>query len=254
MVFANGAAPPGPWIWITRTEPGASRLAHALTTNGYRTLKAPVLRIEPRPPKSSLRSRYDLVIVVSEQAVRWAPEPLWDRAAQVVAIGPRTAAALADAGVNSSYPTLATAEGLLDGPLRAQLQAGQSVALVRGVGGRGVLPGALRAAGLVLDELVVYERIRRPAAEIERNADGNLSPLEPGTIGALVASSGDGLQHALSLAPHAVDVPVLVPSRRVERLAESLGVHQPVLCDGAGNEAVLAALNLNRETRALRNR
>ena len=66
-------------VWITRTEPGATRLAAAVEQLGFTALKAPVLRIEPccaKPPQGP----FDFALFVSEHAVVHAAANGWRHA------------------------------------------------------------------------------------------------------------------------------------------------------------------------------
>ena len=261
-------------IWVTRSEPGASRQAEVLRAAGYEVFKAPVLCVEPLPARLPERN-FDRYIVLSEQGVRHAPEGLWSADRRVIAIGQRTAAALEAFGVAAEVPATATAEGLLDGPLAVSATAGLEVLIVRGRGGRDLLPRALRDRGISVTELVVYERITA-VSDRERFLNSAAAKLaaEPGKIGAIVASSGEGMAAATALlrdprmedqpgkqserqpewqwAPALNNVPLLVPSARVAAQAFELGWKQVLECAGAGDDAVLAALEENLATRALR--
>lgn len=238
--------------WVTRSEPGAGRLTSALGAAGYPVINAPVLSIEQRPPPP-LAPRYALALVLSEQAVRLAPAALWARCDEVLAVGPRTALVLAEQGIAAGAPLDATSEGLLLGPLADRDWAGLRVALVRGGGGRELLRDALTAAGALVDDLAVYDRRAvLSLAELRLNQPAGAEPIEPGKIGAIIASSGDGLLAAARLALAALTVPVLVPSARVAQLAAEQGFSEVLECPGAGPDAVLQTLNANAVTGQLR--
>ena len=98
-------------VWVTRTEPGASRLAAALRAAGHTVWTRPTLDIEhlaaPPPP-----GEFALTVFLSEHAVAgafangWAPGP-------AMAIGTATAAALRTHGVCPLLPAAATSEGVI---------------------------------------------------------------------------------------------------------------------------------------------
>ncbi|MEM1230353.1 MAG: uroporphyrinogen-III synthase [Pseudomonadota bacterium] len=222
-------------LWVTRSQPGAQRLASTLEDAGYPCLVAPVLRIEPRPAES-LPARISVAVALSEHAVQHAPVDLWARAETVIAVGARTAAVLAERGVHGSIPQVASSEGLLSGPLAPWLAAPEAVAapvaLVSGYGGRTVLRDALRDAGLDVCCIEVYERcvVAEPPAGLDR-------------VRALVVSSGDGFSAASRLwcpGDQQPDVPVFAPSQRVAAMAARLGFSRAYDCAGADPQSVLA--------------
>ncbi len=93
-------------VWVTRTEPGASRLAARLDSVGYRVLNQPLLRIEgcPEPELRSLARNagsFDLIIVVAAHAANFAMPMILDQgggkapdAPRWLAVGEQTAEAL----------------------------------------------------------------------------------------------------------------------------------------------------------------
>ena len=225
---------PSPRIWITRSEPGATRLAQVLHAAGYRTLTAPVLGIEPLALSAPLPQRIDVAIALSEHAVNHAATELWRRAQQVVAVGAQTARALAQRGYPAALPEVASSEGLLAGPLKGLVEEGSVVALVAGAGGRRVLQEALQQVGATVYEALVYRRVALTEP-----------PSGLGSVDAIVVSSGDGFKAAgrLWFATSARrDVPVFAPSKRVAEQALAIGFDAAINCGGADPESVLATL------------
>lgn len=159
-------------IAVTRARAQASRLSSMLRDLGAEVVESPVIRTEPIPGGPVDGSRYDLVCVTSMNT----PPLLRDRiggdvrtlaGVRVAAIGPGTAAALADVGLIADLvSTDAVSEGLL-----ATLQE----AFGEGLGGlRILLPGAedsrnvlvdgLRASGATVDVVPLYRTVaERPA-------------------------------------------------------------------------------------------
>jgi uroporphyrinogen III methyltransferase/synthase len=178
----------GVTVVVTRAEVQAAALARPLEALGARVLVAPVIRIVPTALGDELRAAaarladYDLAVFTSVNAV----DDFLDRVAEcgaaasslrratVVAIGPKTAAALEardlppdivpDEAVAESAVAALTASGVrLDGAL---------VLFPRAREAREVIPNALRAAGATVDVVVVYEtvgaeRLAVPVGEIE---------------------------------------------------------------------------------------
>ena len=137
-------------VWITRSEPGASRLAARLEAAGYLPLTAPVMAIEPiavSPPADP----FDAAVFVSEQAVapglaalaRAGVDPA---EVQVFAVGPRTAKVLREHGISARYPEPASSEGLL-GLSELVEVSGRGVLLLCGEGGRDLLERELAGRG-----------------------------------------------------------------------------------------------------------
>lgn len=218
-------------VWLTRSEPGASRQAAILKAMGYRCLVAPVLHIEP-VPNDPPGGEFDLLIFLSEHAVRLGLPRLRPGAAQVLAVGARTAEVLAGAGHAVLQPDRPDSEGLLDLPVLAEVR-GSRILLVCGEGGRMLLATELAARGARVERFVCYRRA--PAA-----IDADL-----GSVEAIVAGSADGLTQIARLwfaAGGAPDVPVLVPSRRVGEHGVALGFRNVHDCRGADSAAVLRGL------------
>ena len=122
--------------------------------------------IKPRPDRAAVRAavgpadRYDLVIFVSANAVRFGADMLDQRRdLKVAAVGQATAAALNAAGYRVSLMPSegADSEALLAMPQLAHM-AGQRVLIVRGTGGRELLSEVLTARGAQVQYAEVYTR------------------------------------------------------------------------------------------------
>ena len=229
-------------VWITRSEPGASRLAARLEAAGYLPLTAPVMAIEPiavSPPADP----FDAAVFVSEQAVapglaalaRAGVDPA---EVQVFAVGPRTATVLREHGISARYPEPASSEGLLG--LSELLEvSGRGVLLLCGEGGRDLLERELAARGAAVRRLELYRRRPVPLEDVQAR-------VEPESVSAIVVGSGDGLHWAARVwfaAQGSKRVPLFVPSSRVAKIGEQLGFARVVVCEGAGSDALLAALS-----------
>jgi uroporphyrinogen III methyltransferase/synthase len=161
----------GRTVAVTRARGQVSALARRLEGLGARVVQAPAIRVRPLPGPPLDPTPYDLVCVTSANGA----EGLFERlaaggrdaralaGARVAAIGPATAAALAERGVIADVvPERAVAEALVQAlvqtPVRRALIARASRA-------RDVLPDALRERGAEVDVLDVYETIAEPLAE-----------------------------------------------------------------------------------------
>lgn len=219
-------------LWLTRSQPGADRQAGELSAAGHDVLVAPVLRIEPTGERRP-SDLPDMVIFVSEQAVRHCGALDFCRRAQVFAVGARTREALAERGVDAVSPVQATSEGLLALP-ELERVGNTTVLIVSGEGGRSLLQDALRGRGARVLTFRCYRRRRVTAFD-----------LDPSSVDVLVAASGEGLLAALDVwraAGGGPSLAVLVPSRRVADEAREAGCSRVIECAGADTRAILSAL------------
>ena len=219
-------------VWITRTEPGATRLAAALEQLGLTTFKAPVLRIEPCSVKPPL-GHFDLALFVSEHAVVHAAGNGWIhapwRGCPSAAVGAPASAALREHGVAPCMAAQASAASVFN----ALAAVPERTLIVKGEGGRTVLQRKLQCAGGAVVEWNVYRR-----AAVRPNLAGQ-------EVDAIVASSGaavDAIAEAWFAHRRDAAAPLLVPSPRVAKLAARAGFEDVVVTLGANPAAVAAAL------------
>jgi uroporphyrinogen III methyltransferase / synthase len=154
----------GRTVAVTRARAQASELAARLRALGAAVVEAPAIRIVPLSGETPDLARYDLLCLTSPNGVRLLFERLRDARAlagtTVAAIGPGTARALRDRGVEADVvPRDFTAEGLAE----ALSDVAVSRALVaRASEARDVLPQALRERGTEVDVLALYETVAEP--------------------------------------------------------------------------------------------
>lgn len=217
---------------MTRTEPGAGRLAAALRQEGHGVLLASVLAVVPTgaPPPPG---RFDFVLFVSEHAIRRAVAGGWRQAewadSPCAAIGEVGEAALRDLGIAPCPAGLRDAAGVVAALPKAP---GRSL-IVKGEGGRQLVQNWLRRHGGSVREWNVYRR-RRKTPDIGDEA-----------IDAIVAGSGDALAAIAAVwlgDQRDPGVRLLVPSSRVARQAAGLGFCNIVVTLGANAGSVVAAL------------
>ena len=226
-------------VWITRTEPGATRLAAAIEQLGLTAFKAPVLRIEPgraKPP----RGPFDFALFVSEHAVVYAAANGWLdapwRRCPTAAIGVAASAALQEYGVVPCMAPQADAVGVF----QALPALPGTTLIVKGEGGRDFLQRKLRHDGGTVVEWDVYRR-----TVVKPDLAGE-------DIDAIVASSGEGagaIADAWFSASRSACVPFFVPSQRVAEMAAQAGFENVVVTLGANPTAVGAALASQRIAR-----
>lgn len=217
-------------VWVTRTEPGASRLGTRLADAGFDAWVRPVLDIEPiaAPPPAG---QFALTVFLSGHAVEFAVRNGW-ASTPAMAIGKSTWRTLTRHGINARTPERSSSEGIIsalaDDPP-------ESVMIAAGEGGRGVLEQWLAERGIPVVKWCLYRRVA---------VSGPLAPAE--AIDAIVGSSTAALRVVANMwfaSSRSANVAMLVPSERVAESARDLGFARVVVTDGAGDEAVVAALD-----------
>jgi uroporphyrinogen-III synthase len=224
-------------VWVTRSQPGADRQALALAEHGHSPVVAPVITIS-RLSVAVPRGIFSHIIFLSEHAVRFGVDELQAArvdldSTSVYAVGPGTAARLAEQGIAARVAAIASSEGILALPEFAEL-ADAEILIVAGVGGRKVLAAGLLDRGARVEQLRVYER--QPVAGVA----ADLSDVE-----AIAVASGDGFEFMARVwfaADGRGDVPVFVPSERVAAVGGELGFSRVYTCAGAGVEALVDGL------------
>ena len=218
-------------IWITRTEPGASRLAAQLLEFGYEPLVAPVFEIvalHSSPPPVDT----DLWVFVSTHAVAHVADLRWERSKPSIAVGPATATQLESIKIQSMVPTRHSSDGIYD-LIRSHFNPPMKVTIVCGRDGRKDLVKWLSNDGYVCGEWIVYER--KPA-----HIQINTSLLDAIVIGSGAAVAEVRAQFA---AADKVSIPLVVPSSRDAELAKSLKFILVRISSGASDSSTVEALN-----------
>jgi uroporphyrinogen-III synthase len=239
-------------VLVTRPEGQAEALCEALAARGFTAFAQPLLELQPLPsvgPEAHATienlADYRHIIFISGNAVRFGlPEiqarwPQLPTAVQVYAIGERTAVMLRNGGVEAICASPAmTSEALLSLP-QLQAVAGDKILIVKGEGGRQRLREDLSRRGAAVAELVCYRRL------CPTFAPGELADkLSNWAIERIMISSGEGLCNLLTLLSPAEtinlwSVPVIVPSRRVARMAEEAGFSTVYTAENASDAAML---------------
>jgi uroporphyrinogen III methyltransferase/synthase len=179
----------GKRVVVTRARAQASGLAATLSALGAEVIELPAIRIEPRLDTREVRDAvaalhaYALVCLTSPNGVRLLFEAMADQGrdaralanATVAAIGPGTAAALAERGVIADVvPDRFVAEALVEALTGIDV-AGRPVLVARAAEARDVLPDALAERGANVDVVALYETVREDpepeAVEAAQSAD-----------------------------------------------------------------------------------
>jgi uroporphyrinogen III methyltransferase/synthase len=160
-------------VIVTRPTEQARELVTALTLQGAGTVEVPAIEIgEPADRGAALAKAvsevgtYDWVVLTSPNGARRLLAELPDARAlggvSVAAIGPGTAAALAEGNIQADLvPDRFVAESLLEA-LPAPRTAGEGsgrILLARAAVARDVLPDGLRAAGWEVDVVEAYRTV-----------------------------------------------------------------------------------------------
>lgn len=242
----------GVTVVVTRPAAQSARFIELATAAGATCLAYPTLLIEPLSLTPATlaqlqQRRWDWAIFTSTNAVSQAlsslAQPL---AAKHAAVGRATARALEQAGIDvDARPDNATSEGLLALPEFAHV-AGRGILLVKGAGGRDLLPSELRVRGATVLELEVYRRV---VVEPEPAAMSALRDVIASGRRTVVTATSAEILRALLEHVAATDVtnlraqPLVVPGSRVALEAMRQDWTGPVThAATAEDEAMLAAV------------
>jgi uroporphyrinogen-III synthase len=246
-------------VLVTRPEHQAAHLCQLIEAEGGTAIRYPAITIRPRPDRAAVRAaigpadRYDLLVFVSANAVRFGADILGERRdLKVAAIGQATAAALNASGYRVSLMPEegADSESLLALPQLADLH-GQRVLIVRGVGGRDLLFGAMTERGAQVQYAEVYTR-ETAYPSLERKAE--LEDLwRQGGVRVYTATSVEILEALVGIVtPRCRELmhstALVTGSRRVAEAASRLGLGSPVVtADSPEDSALVGALIRWRE-------
>lgn len=190
-------------IVVTRAREQAGELIGALEALGAEVVAAPTIRIVPLEDLTALRialsppAAYDWIVFTSQNAVQVVCDrlPAWGLAprdlarAAVAAIGPATAQALAQRGVDPALvPGRFIAEAVVAALAARHDLRGKRVLLPRAREARDALPDGLRALGAVVDVIPVYETVRAP-----EDGSALMADVLSGTIDAVTFTSSSSV-------------------------------------------------------------
>ncbi len=205
-------------------------------THAFQAIKSSIMNLD----------LYDVVITVSgnasTQAVQWIDQywPQMPVGLNWLAVGPSSALPFKDLGIAMETPTGNHSEGLLGLPA-LQDMTGKKVLILRGMGGRELLADTLKARGAKVEYCQLYERQALSFA--------------PGEIAALLSdkqihyaliTSGEMAQQLaeqLNNNAHLLKLHLIVPSIRIQNIANSLGFAQVHVCGHIQASTLLACLN-----------
>lgn len=252
-------------VVITRPRRQAEPLAAAVAALGRTPVILPLLDIAPAEDQAALAQAlrglhdYALVAFVSPNAVdaAFAHIDSWPDGVAIAVVGEGSRVALARHGVDETRvrihcprdPTRSDSEQLLQA-LDLALLAGRRVLVVRGDGGRELLPDALRAAGCTVETLAAYRRaVPRPDAALAATLRNLLAGPNDWIVTSSEALRGlvaivEGLASTMDDTISVARLQrqhLIVPHARIADTARALGFASVTLT-GSGDERLLAAL------------
>lgn len=208
----------GRLVVVTRPRAQAQAFATLLEEAGATVLLVPTIVIEPPASWEPLDRALDRIgdyrwaVFTSVNGVEMTRRRLEERGREagllrglrLAAIGPATAGALRDLGLEPEVvPEEYVAEGLAEG-LRRLIRARERVLLARAADTRDVLVRELEAAGAVVDEVPAYRT--RPAQE---DAGELRRALAAGRVAVVTFTSSSTVRHFAGLFP-SEDLPRLL--------------------------------------------
>ena len=247
---------------VTRPSEQAETLVQKIQALGGHACSMPMVEINPLPEDQPIRSavmaldQYSKIVVISHHAARlgmnhienfWPQLPLktdW------FAIGEKTRNTLSAYDVKAFCPETPLDSEALLALDDFQAISGEKILLIKGKGGRELLQKELEARGALVHTLEVYER-KQP----EYTASAVQNKLKQHDINVILTSSGEiltNLAHYLSseqlssekLSEFPKTCRLVVPSQRVEKIAQSMGFQQVYIAQGATDSAMLSVLSL----------
>jgi uroporphyrinogen III methyltransferase/synthase len=196
-------------VLVTRARSQASGLARTLEALGAEVVELPAIRIVPRLESEEVRAAiqdlhaYALVCLTSPNGVRLLFDAMREAGrdaralanATVAAIGPGTAAALAEHGIVADVvPERSVAEALVEALVPVEVE-GRPVLVARAAEARDVLPDALRERGAKVDVVALYETVAEdpdPAALEAAHEAAYVTFTSSSTVRNLMTAIGDG--------------------------------------------------------------
>lgn len=245
------AALAGKRVMITRPGHQAQEFAAAVHARGAQAVLAPLIEIGPpddpqrahRAAASASAGEYDWIVFTSRNAVDAFFENLQKDAAalhgvKVAAIGTKTAAALHARGVDADVVPQSFAGEDLAAALLDQIAPGRRALIFRAQEARAVLPAALKAAGIAVDDVAAYKTSTTSAPDFAAKlaAADVITFTSASTVAAFVSNAGAGAAHAL----HAKTVACIGPV--TAKAARDAGLRVDVVAQEYTVEGLLNAL------------
>lgn len=232
----------------TRPTERGQALTNALIAAGAMVEAIPLVENIPIPLLAEQRQYllnldlYDVVFVVSPTAATLGLSllsdywPQWPVGVQWLAVGEATANVLRSYQLQPIVPQQETSEGLLQLPMIQQLQQGQKMLVLRGQGGRNLVKENLQQQGVKVDYLDLYQR------QVPINSQ-QLWQQQATRPDLAVITSGEILQSWQQLVGEVFkQIPVVVISVRLAKLAQQLGCQQVITAHSTRPEDIITAI------------
>ncbi|MBW2733884.1 MAG: uroporphyrinogen-III synthase [Deltaproteobacteria bacterium] len=237
-------------VVVTRRGEQAEETCARLEALGAAPIRMPTIAIEPvgdlEPLARALAHNPALIVVSSANAVKPLVTALGDRGlqgAQLCSVGPVTRRRLEEAGLEVAIEAEDyRAEGLVE-VLSGRVERGERVLLPVARVTRDVLPAALRARGVVVDVVAVYETV----LPVEGEWSPGLRALTAGEVDGILFSSPSTVRNFSRITGAERDsllasVRVAVIGPVTARACEDLGIDVHVMPARYTLEALLEAL------------
>jgi len=245
----------GKTILVTRPAPRGQFLCELIEAHHGRALFFPTIVFAPPPNQLAFQTaishlhEHDWLIFISPQAVLASVDAIHHAypngltQVKIAAIGAGTTQTLQTAGFTVSLQPDEKwhSEGLLQLPTM-QSVAGQSIAIMRGVGGREKVDQVLAERGAIVTSLFAYERVLP-----EINQASIAEVLNAENLHAAICTSFQGVLNLKTLMGEKhwsflQKIPLLVMSERIKSLAEDLGFQTIWVTPQASDAAILETL------------
>ena len=244
-------------VWVTLTEPSASRLASLMTDAGFAPLVAPATEILPLSWEMPRKTPRSLICLSQHAAVPFlrtfeqCPVELQQRLlahSKVMAVGRRTAGLFRHAGFAVLKPYNESSEGLLT--LRELIPQSQGGLL--SAHDRVWLLGGKEGRNIIYDALM--EQCELTRCDLYQRHDTTLPRLDTSGIRSVVVGSIHGLGHAASHWQQCggdMAVSIVTPSERVQQHALKLGFNSSFNARGSAPEAFVRCLKDHLDFQAI---
>ena len=227
----------------TRPEGERDPLVPRLRGLGWRVHAVPTAIAEPLVFDPPDLGRFDWVVVTSAAGVRALLDAgLPGAAARWAAVGPRTAAELAERGIAASaVPAQSRGVRIAEAIAALTPLAGLRVLLARADAAAGDLPDALREAGALVEDLAVYHTAIGP----ESSRAGVAAALADPALAAAVFASGSAVRGLLRLGGAAARrVPAVTIGPATSAVARAEGLSVVAEAGRPGVEDLVAAISV----------
>ncbi len=243
-------------ILVTRPQQRAQGLIKALDAKQASVLLFPTLSIQAIDQPEKLQTQFenihtiDWLFFISPNAVEHAMpailkhHSLHDLPCQWGAVGAGTKDALLHYGVRDvTYPIDDVGANALLNALQTYDLKNKKCMVLKGNSGNEQLETGLHEYGATVIDVVCYQRVRT-----QDNPHPLAKAINEQRIDIIIITSGDALKalHALLPSPMQTllaDIPLLVISERIEKIAQSLGFHRIMLARDASDDAVVACID-----------